>query len=537
MIEIAQKFKKEIIACLFLYIIIEGLNLSTNLMNTKLVDNLVQSDFEHFFQNGLILITIFVLFLLFQYGMIRYKAIVTQRIATYLRNRIALAISKTSYEEFYSKNSQKYISWFTSDIDQIEKKGISIGLEFIAGMISVLLSMVALACFHWSLIVATLVLIVCLSYLPKLFMKELSSKTEEVAISNEEFSKTVSDLLSGYETLFVFRKFNYFLEKINNQSTQLGDTHCRYSQTLAKVAIAGGVGNVISQVSIFLLTGYLILQSEMSVGSIVTTTALASTIFNMIANISQYVAMIQSTEPLLNRFKELKEGAVKEASNSKEKQGTMIAINNLSFSYQSQLILRDISLNVTENKKYVLLGESGSGKSTLMNLISGKLSGYIGEIIVDGIDVNSASPEILYEKICYISQKPHLFSATIRENLCFDKPVEDEKLFTVLERVGLKDTVLALPNQLDTVIGDKNTDLSGGQLQRIAFARGLMKHPKVFLLDEVSSNLDEKTTIEVLKPILEDKSVTVLWVTHHLPEALKENIDQTIQMSELNQTA
>ena len=526
MVEIARKFKKEIIACLFLYIIIEGLNLSTNLMNTKLVDNLVQSDFEYFFQNGLILIAIFVFFLLFQYGMIRYKAVVTQRIATYLRNRIALAISKTSYEEFYSKNSQKYISWFTSDIDQIEKKGISIGLEFIAGMISVLLSMIALACFHWSLIVATLVLIVCLSYLPKLFMKELSSKTE--------FSKTVSDVLSGDETLFVFRKFNYFLEKINNQSTQLGDTHCRYSQTLAKVAIAGGVGNVISQVSIFLLTGYLILQSEMSVGSIVTTTALASTIFNMIANISQYVAMIQSTEPLLNRFKELKEGAEKESSNSKEKQGTMIGINNLSFSYQSQLILSDISLNVAENKKYVLLGESGSGKSTLMNLISGKLSGYIGEIIVDGIDVNSASPEILYKKICYISQKPHLFSATIRENLCFDKAVEDEKLYAVLERVGLKETVLALPNQLDTVIGDKNTDLSGGQLQRIAFARGLIKKPKVFLLDEVSSNLDEKTTIEVLKPILEDKNVTVLWVTHHLPEALKENIDQTIQMSELN---
>lgn len=66
MVEIARKFQKEIIACLFLYIIIEGLNLSTNLMNTKLVDNLVQSDFEHFFQNGLILITIFVLFLLFQ---------------------------------------------------------------------------------------------------------------------------------------------------------------------------------------------------------------------------------------------------------------------------------------------------------------------------------------------------------------------------------------------------------------------------------------------------------------------------------------
>ncbi len=488
MVEIARKFKKEIIACLFLYIIIEGLNLSTNLMNTKLVDNLVQSDFELFFQNGLILITIFVFFLLFQYGMIRYKAFVTQRIATYLRNRIALAISKTSYEEFYSKNSQKYISWFTSDIDQI-------------------------------------------------VMKELSSKTEEVAISNEEFSKTVSDLLSGYETLFVFRKFNYFLEKINNQSTQLGDTHCRYSQTLAKVAIAGGVGNVISQVSIFLLTGYLILQSEMSVGSIVTTTALASTIFNMIANISQYVAMIQSTEPLLNRFKELKEAEVKESSNSKEKQGTIISIKNLSFSYQSQPILHDISLTVTENKKYVLLGESGSGKSTLMNLISGKLSGYNGEIIVDGIDVNSASPEILYEKICYISQKPHLFSATIRENLCFDKAVEDEELFEVLEQVGLKETILALPNQLDTVIGDKNTDLSGGQLQRIAFARGLMKQPKVFLLDEVSSNLDEKTTIEVLKPILEDKSVTVLWVTHHLPEALKDNIDQKIQMSELNQTA
>ena len=109
--------------------------------------------------------------------------------------------------------------------------------------------------------------------------------------------------------------------------------------------------------------------------------------------------------------------------------------------------------------------------------------------------------------------------------------------FLTLEKVGLASIVRNLPQGLDTVLGDGDSNLSGGQLQRIAFARGLMKQPKVFLLDEVSSNLDEKTTIEVLKPILEDKSVTVLWVTHHLPEALKENIDQTIQMSELNQTA
>ena len=99
--------------------------------------------------------------------------------------------------------------------------------------------------------------------------------------------------------------------------------------------------------------------------------------------------------------------------------------------------------------------------------------------------------------------------------------------------MGLASIIRNLPQGLDTVLGDGDSNLSGGQLQRIAFARGLMKQPKVFLLDEVSSNLDEKTTIEVLKPILEDKSVTVLWVTHHLPEALKENIDQTIQMSEL----
>ena len=533
---IFKKFKKEVFVTIAILTLIATSQLLTSIVNAEILDYLVKMDMNGFIRETILLVAIFALYLLFTYMLIRYQAFFEQKVVTWLRDRISHAIKNTSYERFYEKNSQTYISWFTSDMEQIRTKAFTPTIEVVGGAISAVFSAVALFMYHWSIVLLTAFCIVLMAVLPALFSGELTAKTMKTSEENEHFSKHVSDLLSGYDTLFVFRKLNYLTQKIHERSVKVGDTQRDFSKTMAKVAVSGGISNLFCQVSVFVLTGYLAYIGEVSIGSIIATTGLSGIIFNVLGNISQKIGSIKSTAPLFEKY-ELLESAQNNENVDKEDSHTLIEVSDVSFNYGEKVILNHVSLGFNEGQKYAITGESGTGKSTLLNIIAAKLTENLGEVKFAGVDVKKQSYDELYRQMVYIAQKPHIFTTSIRENVTLTEEYTDEEVWASLEKVGLATIVRNLPQGLDTVLGDGDSNLSGGQLQRIAFARGLIKQPKVFLLDEVSSNLDEKTTIEVLKPILEDKSVTVLWVTHHLPEALKENIDKTIQMSELNQTA
>ena len=110
----------------------------------------------------------------------------------------------------------------------------------------------------------------------------------------------------------------------------------------------------------------------------------------------------------------------------------------------------------------------------------------------------------------------------------FQEEISDEKIWDVLDKVLLKSIVEQLPQGLDTMIGDTSSTLSGGQLQRISLARALVRNPQVLLLDEVTANLDAQTGTEMMQSLLQEENLTILWVTHHLPEGLKSLLDEEI---------
>jgi len=127
-----------------------------------------------------------------------------------------------------------------------------------------------------------------------------------------------------------------------------------------------------------------------------------------------------------------------------------------------------------------------------------------------------------------VEQNPHIFQGSIRENIVFQEEISDEKIWNVLDQVLLKSIVEQLPQGLDTMIGDTSSTLSGGQLQRISLARALVRNPQVLLLDEVTANLDVQTGTEIMHSLLQEENLTILWVTHHLPEGLKSLLDEEI---------
>ena len=189
----------------------------------------------------------------------------------------------------------------------------------------------------------------------------------------------------------------------------------------------------------------------------------------------------------------------------------MIELKNVSFEYENTAIFENLSLLVAEGEKIGIIGESGCGKSTLLKLMAGLYVPSSGEITVDGV----SRPDEIIKKVSVVMQSPMLLPLSIIENITMGHEYEKEKIDKIIESSNLKKWIDSLPEGLDTYLGDRADELSGGQAQRIAIARAMFKDAKILLLDEPTSALDGENAASVLEAIshfTHDK--TVVHVTH-----------------------
>ena len=161
-----------------------------------------------------------------------------------------------------------------------------------------------------------------------------------------------------------------------------------------------------------------------------------------------------------------------------------IEIKNLSFSYGERNILKKIDLTIHKGEKIVLVGESGSGKSTFIKVIAGLLKYEEGSVLIGGMELKDCCLDDFYRKISYMNQDSSVFDGTLRENLVFDSDMENEKIMDVLTKTQLLPLLEMLPEGLETRIGERGAKLSGGEKQRVALARILLKRNEILLLDE-----------------------------------------------------
>lgn len=199
--------------------------------------------------------------------------------------------------------------------------------------------------------------------------------------------------------------------------------------------------------------------------------------------------------------------------NSAPAEGGTVEFKNVSFSYPNaeKSVLSNISFEIKKGQTLAIVGSTGCGKSTLINLIPRLYDATSGTILVDGMNVKDYPQEDLHNKIAYVSQKPVLFSGTIKENLCYGSSLgdkSDESLKRALDISQSSEFVETLPQKIDTNLNQGGANLSGGQKQRLSIARAIARNPEIILFDDSFSALDYKT----------DKN---------LREALKQNLKDT----------
>ena len=173
-----------------------------------------------------------------------------------------------------------------------------------------------------------------------------------------------------------------------------------------------------------------------------------------------------------------------------------------------------MSLEVSSGDRVALVGDSGSGKSTLAALLSRAYDPTSGRVLVDGHDVTTLTLGSLREAVTVVPAEPVLFAATLRENVTLGAPdASDDDIRRALWACAALNFVRALPDGLDTVLGERGTTLSGGQRQRVVLARALLSRPRVLVLDDALCQLDaltEATVLDRLGTALRDVSVVVM---------------------------
>ena len=446
-----------------------------------------------------------------------------QKISLSLRKREADSIKTVPLADFNKITADGYVSKLTNDITQIETQGVMSLYRLFSNGWLILFSIVALALFNLWLVVLVLGLTGLILYIPNKFGTVLVALGQKLSTSNSSYTKRIANILKGYN---VFRYNNRLAEipkKITEYSQDLSENKVAIAKTNHKIMNLIAFSSLLSQVVVDIVTGFLAIIGQTTIGAISSSGNLAANIFNSVSLVGQSAMELRSIEPVIETFF-VDKPIVRATKKTYNEFTDCIRIENLSFGYDANLpILENLNLDIKKGGKYLLTGDSGSGKSTLLKILIGDLEGYSGEIKVDGhqlMDMDSHS------FIQYIDQDNYLFNTSYKENVALWNNYANTEIAEALNKAAAD-----FVDDIDKVVENNGTNLSGGQKQRIGLARAFIQKKSVILFDEGTSSLDKKNTLLIENLLLEDNELTVVMISHHPLEESLHKFDQIISIS------
>lgn len=446
-----------------------------------------------------------------------------------LRDDMAATLIGMDYGQYHSAATGDYLSRFTNDVNQIENLAWKPFFQLVELAATAVFSILALLTIHWSLLLAALLTTVLMVFVPQLFNKRMERLGDVCASEQAAATSVFQDQLSGWDVLKLFAREGRFMLGIHRASERLEKPRFRLSYVKGLVR-AGVFGvNVICQVTITGLVGFLAIAGYTQAGSLAAGGNLCGMLSNSLGGMAGLLLSFSSARPFFEKITLRGEDVSAKTAQSWEMQEG-ITVENLGFCYGEKPILQNLSLRFRRGGKYALTGPSGCGKSTLLRLLLGWLPGYEGEIRLDGRDAREFTPEQLQAQMSYIAQDVSLFSTTIRDNITLGEKFSAAEMERALRDSALMDDLEKLPQGLDTPVEEAGSNLSGGQRQRVAIARALIHRRSVLLVDEGTSALDAKNADIVEKSLLGNPDLTLILVSHHLSEERKREFTQVYEL-------
>jgi ATP-binding cassette subfamily B protein len=336
-------------------------------------------------------------------------------------------------------------------------------------------------------------------------------------------SSQAIDSLINYETVKYFGNEQYELDRYNKTLREWEDAAVKSQTSLSALNVGQGSIIAIGVTIIMFMAANGVANGSMTLGDLVLVNAFMIQMFiplNFLGVV--YSQLKHSLSDMDRMFRLLKEEEeIRDAPDARELDvgDASVRFENVSFSYnESRPILKNVDFEIPPGKKLAVVGASGAGKSTLARLMFRFYDVNSGRILINGQDIREVTQHSLRAAIGIVPQDTVLFNESIYYNIAYANPEATREQVTAAARLAnIHDFIESLPEQYDTIVGERGLKLSGGEKQRVAIARTILKNPRILVFDEATSSLDsrsEKTILEALRKVASNH--TTLVIAHRL---------------------
>jgi ATP-binding cassette subfamily B protein len=490
-------------------------------LNADIIDKgIAQGDTSYILHTGMTMLAITLVQVVCAIAAVYFGARTAMSFGRDVRGRIFHRVGEFSSREVGAFGAPSLITRTTNDVQQVQVLVlmtctllVAAPITGVGGIILALREDTGLA---WLLVVAVPVLALAIGAIVSQMVPQF--RLMQTRIDN--LNRVLREQIAGIRVVRAFVREPMEVERFARANRDVTETATRVGRLMAFMFPTVMLVLNVSSVAVLWFGGHRIENGQMQIGALTAFLSYLVQILLAVMMATFMVVMVPRAAVCAERIQEVldtESSVVLPASPVTDPPRLgRLELKDVEFSYPGaeSPVLQRISLLAERGQTTAVIGSTGAGKTTLVNLVPRLFDATGGQVLVDGVDVRDLAPEVLWRRVGLVPQRPYLFTGTVASNLRYGNPdATDDELWSALETAQARGFVEAMPDGLDAPIVQGGTNVSGGQRQRLAIARALVRQPEIYLFDDAFSALDLATDRRLraaLAPIARQSTMVIV---------------------------